>query len=140
MIEDRIKLRDLIIFNEQETMEPGFGIRRFQNLDPSRLNELVSEHLADLTVTQNESPDIKRFLRYGFDDNEGLKRTIYYEGYVYTDVTSEYSLSPTIDGIREVCEDTDIDHICEFVEAFHNADDFQMRHCGNQVFMKAWWD
>lgn len=139
-MEQRTKLRDQIIFDECEVLESGYGIRRFQNLDPGRLQNLIVEHLASLDVSQNEGPSIKGFRDFGYTDNIGLKRKIFFEGYVYTDVYDEADLSPTIDGIREVVPANDIAGICRFVNRFHNADEFNMDIHGDLVYMRAWWD
>ena len=144
MFEERMKLRDEIIFKENEVLEPGGGIHRFQNLDISQLFELVNEHLADLTVAQNEGPDIKTFFNYGRTDNIGFKRTIFYEGYVYTSVYDRADLSPTIDGIREVIDANNINGLIKFVDNFRTADEFSIKmfECNgkNKLFMRAWWD
>lgn len=144
MFEERMKLRDKIIFKENEVLEPGYGIRRFQNLDISCLFELVNEHLADLTVAQNEGPDIKTFFNYGRTDNIGFKRNIYYEGYVYTDVYDRADLSPTIDGVREVVDADDIEGVIRFVDTFRSADEFSIKKFESdkkdKIFMRAWWD
>ena len=144
MFEERMKLRDEIIFKENEVLEPGGGIHRFQNLDISRLFELVNEHLADLTVAQNEGPDIKTFFNYGRTDNIGFKRTIFYEGYVYTSVYDRADLSPTIDGIREVIDANNINGLIKFVDSFRTADEFSIKmfesNGKNKLFMRAWWD
>lgn len=140
MLKEKTDRRDSIIFDECEVLQSSGGIRRFQNLDTSRLQKLIEEQIANANMYQNEGPTIRKFLHFGLVESEDLEQRIFYEGYVYTNIHNEYDLSPIIDGVREVIKKDDVGGIIRFVKLFHNADEFSINTSGDNIFMRAWWD
>lgn len=94
------------------------------NLDT--LNKLIELGFVDLDEAQNNSPTIDEFIEW-MENHDGY----IVNGYVVSDKREDYRLS--IVSIKKTEKIEDKDELVEFIEAFRNADEFDIDEY-------AWWD
>lgn len=122
-----IKTRDELIFGEYAPEKYGGGVRDFNNMSVNLLKKLVDMRFADPDEAQNDSPTIQEFIDYMEDKN-----CYVVNGYVVTDNRGDYRVS--VESIEKIGGFEDKEELIEFVDRFHNADEFDIKNG------YAWWD
>lgn len=121
-----IKTRDEIIFGEYNPNTYSGGVRYFYGMNLDTLNKLIELGFVDLDEAQNNSPTIDEFIEW-MENHDGY----IVNGYVVSDKREDYRLS--IVSIKKTEKIEDKDELVEFIEAFRNADVFD-------IDGYAWWD
>lgn len=121
-----IKTRDHLIFGNYKPNAYLGGIRRFENLSPETLKQLVEQNFADPESCHNGSPSIEDFLAFT-EKNKGYT----FGGYAVTDKRSDYGIG--IDSISKTEEMETKEDLENFVKLARLADDFD-------ISGYAWWD
>jgi hypothetical protein len=142
------KRRDTIIFGDYHPevapinyqnfkFGPGHtgGIRRFNNMSPATLQQLVEEGFADPQECQNEGPSIYVMLQFAEKHPEWQ---LTFEGYAVSKDRDDYRV--TVDGITahgDVCLDGGGAPSWKALIRHHSEYDFRPTEYGG---IRVWWD
>jgi len=134
--EEKQKRREEIIF-ERELDDKGYlgGIATYSGLAVEKLDQLVTEQLADPEQNQNNSPSLQEFLDFGKKWNPPY--TINYDGYMVEDRRDDERVS--VDGINIVAKEGtmfSVSFLIDFANMFREADEYLL----TETQAKAWFD
>ena len=122
--------RDEIVFGEaQDWTQSMGGIKCYQDLTLSELENLIKEGFADPEETQNDSPSIQEFL--DFMREYPFVRA---HGYVVSNERDDVRVS--VEGIEADRSDVTPEFFRAFVQLCRYADEFDDSDAG----VYAWWD
>lgn len=128
------KRRDEIIFgNYDENRYKMGGCCRFE-MDASKFEQLIQEEFLDPNENQNESPTTAEFQEY----IEGCEDWVEFEAYAISPDRSDYRV--TVEGVNVWIPSDQKEKLCKYVEAFRDADEFNISTDENGFHLRAWWD
>ena len=134
--------RDTLIFGSYDPEAYLGGVRRFYDVSPETVAELVKKGYANPDETQNDSPSIQEFLDF-CEQHPEMGLTL--GGYVVSNDRSDCRV--TIDGIAGELPTgasgstaNAIDGIVSFYERFRYADELEVDQGTCAVALSAWYD
>ena len=129
-----VKRRDEIIWGEYNPKRYNMGGCCRLEMGADKFKQLIQEGFLDLYENQNNSPTTIEFQKY----IEGCEDWVEFEAYAIGPERDDYRV--TIEGINIWIPADQTEKLCEFVEAFRDADEFSVNTDENGFHLRAWWD
>lgn len=129
-----VKRRDEIIFGEYWSDRYKFGGCSNTEINFDQLKQLVEEDFINLNECQNDSPSTKEFISFA----DGYENNVIFEIYAISPDRDDYRV--TIEGIQITIPIDKRDDLCNFMNNFRYADEFNIDSDEDNYFIRAWWD